>query len=145
MRRLGIAPDFVFLDTEHVPLDRCDLAGLCTVFGSAGIPPLVRIATCSGELATAAVDAGAAAVVAPYIEEIQQVVDLVGAVKYRPLKGKLLAERLQQASRGAPPDDSLQDYLEEHNAGRSVLVNIESTPAIEHLGICCGFPGWMRS
>ena len=36
------ALDFVFLDTEHVPLERMEIAGLCQLYSSMGIAPVVR-------------------------------------------------------------------------------------------------------
>lgn len=35
--------DFVFLDTEHIPLGRETLSNMCTIYSAIGIPPMVRI------------------------------------------------------------------------------------------------------
>src|SRR3954465_10247379 len=35
--------DFVFVDTEHVPLDRQTLSSLCQTYQALGLPPVVRI------------------------------------------------------------------------------------------------------
>ena len=35
--------DFVFIDTEHVALDRAQLAWMCQTYAALGLPPLVRI------------------------------------------------------------------------------------------------------
>ncbi|HYH56596.1 MAG TPA: aldolase/citrate lyase family protein, partial [Anseongella sp.] len=73
--------DFVFLDTEHVPLGRTELAGLCQVYRMAGITPIVRIPSPDPFLACQAIDAGAKGVIAPYLESVEQVTQLTGAVK----------------------------------------------------------------
>ena len=38
------------------------------------------------------VDSGGCGVIAPYVETVDEVWDIVAAVKYRPLKGKALKE-----------------------------------------------------
>ena len=60
-----------------------------------GLPTLVRITDPDPDRATVALDDGAAAVVAPYIERVDQVQALKGATKLRPLKGKKLERALQ--------------------------------------------------
>ena len=35
--------DFVFIDTEHVALDRAQLSWMCQTYAALGIPSLVRI------------------------------------------------------------------------------------------------------
>ena len=34
--------DFVFIDTEHIALDRKELSWMCQVYAGLGLPPLVR-------------------------------------------------------------------------------------------------------
>ena len=35
--------DFVFIDTEHIPIDRATLSWMCNAYKLAGLPPPVRI------------------------------------------------------------------------------------------------------
>ena len=35
--------DFVFIDTEHIALDRAQLSWMCQTYARMGLPPLVRI------------------------------------------------------------------------------------------------------
>lgn len=35
--------DFVFIDTEHIALDRAPLSWMCQTYAALGLPPLVRI------------------------------------------------------------------------------------------------------
>ena len=35
--------DFVFIDTEHIALDRGQLSWMCQTYAGLGLPPLVRI------------------------------------------------------------------------------------------------------
>ena len=56
--------DFVFIDTEHIPIDRSELAWMCQTYSALGIPPVVRITSCRADLANLALDAGATGIVA---------------------------------------------------------------------------------
>jgi 4-hydroxy-2-oxoheptanedioate aldolase len=125
----GLGLDFVFIDTEHIPLDREKLAWMCQAYRAVGLPPIVRITAPDPDQACAVLDGGAAGIVAPYVETAVQVRELVGAVKKRPLKGALLAHHLA----GAPLDPTLAAYVVTGAAGRTLIVNIESVPALEAL------------
>ena len=68
--------------------------------------------------------------IAPYIESAEQVRQLVGAVRYKPLKGAMLQDFLQS---GAGLDAGLVAHLDNLNANNVLIANIESKPAIEAL------------
>jgi 2-keto-3-deoxy-L-rhamnonate aldolase RhmA len=129
--------DYVFLDTEHVALDRAALSWLCQAYREAGIPSIVRIPSPDPYQACMALDGGASAVLAPYVESVEQIEALVGAVKQRPIKGEKLQRLLAGESRPAEE----QDYLDAFNAGNSLLVNIESVPAVNRLDRLLAVPG----
>ncbi|MCG6189334.1 HpcH/HpaI aldolase family protein [Maribellus maritimus] len=122
--------DFVFLDTEHIPLERMEVANLCQLYSALGIAPIVRIPSPDPILACQMIDAGAEGVLAPYIENRRQVKELVGALKYRPLKGEKLQEVLESPAVLKP---ELKEYLVNYNQGNICLINIESMPAFEKL------------
>jgi 4-hydroxy-2-oxoheptanedioate aldolase len=122
--------DFVFIDTEHIAQDRKELAWMCQNYQAVEIAPIVRIPTPDPYQASMALDGGAAGVVAPYVETVEEVYKLVGAVKYSPLKGRKLNNILTKTS---PPERKLERYLQNHNEEKSLIVNIESLPAIEAL------------
>lgn len=128
VKRTGV--DFVFLDTEHVPLGRTELAALCQQFRHLDITPIVRIPCPDPYLACQAIDAGAKGIVAPYLESTAQIMELVGATKYRPLKGQVLQGYL---SGDVPMPQNLQEYVAHYNAGNICIANIESVPAMENL------------
>lgn len=134
----GTGLDFVFIDTEHVPIDRHPLAWMCRTYAALNLAPIVRVPEPNPYLACMALDAGAAGVIFPYVERPEQVQELRGAVKLRPLKG----ERLQAALR----DDSSLDpevvrYLGDRNADKLLIVNIESQPALDRLDAILAVPG----
>lgn len=121
--------DFVFIDTEHVALDRETLSWMCHAYAAAGLPPLVRIPSPDPYAATMVLDGGAAGVIAPYVETAAQVQALRGAVKLRPLKGR----RVERLLAGEPAEPELDAYLRAAAARRLLVVNVESVPAIEAL------------
>ena len=122
--------DFVFIDTEHIPIDRATLSWMCRTYGAMGLCPIVRIPSPSPADACKVLDGGAGGIVAPYVESAEQVRELVGATKLRPLKGRLMDAALRDPDALGP---RLKDYLNDFNSGAILVVNIESVPAIENL------------
>jgi 2-keto-3-deoxy-L-rhamnonate aldolase RhmA len=126
----GLPIDFVFIDTEHIPLNRETVAWMCQTFAALDLAPLVRVPEPNPTLAMMAIDGGAHGVIFPYVERVEEVRDLVGAVKYRPLKGRLLKDLIE---RGQAPSPQCREYLARHNANAVTIINIESKPAIQAL------------
>ena len=129
--------DYVFIDTEHIAIDRRTLSWMCRAFAAAGVAPMVRIPSPSPEEASKTLDAGAAAILAPYIETVEQVEALVGAVKQKPVKGRVLEQMLCDPE--AHPEQ--RAYAQKQNAARSLLINIESVPAMQQLDNLLAVPG----
>jgi len=136
IKRAGV--DFVFIDTEHIPFDRVTLAQMCLAYRALGLPPLVRIPSPDPYEACQVLDAGAAGVLAPYIERPEQVSRLVGATKLRPLKGERLEEALKNRDSLGP---ELNDYLNSRNTENFLMINVESVPALDRLEQILAVPG----
>ena len=134
----GTGVDFVFLDTEHTPIDRTTLAQMCLAFKGCELPPLVRIGSPDPHEARRVLDGGASGVLAPYVESAEQVSELVGAVKLRPLKGERLKTALEKPDSLEP---KLADYLSNWNKENFLMINIESVPAVEKLDSILAEPG----
>jgi 4-hydroxy-2-oxoheptanedioate aldolase len=130
--------DFVFIDTEHIPLGRETLSWMCQAFSFAGIPPVVRIPKPDPFEACKVLDGGAGGVIGPYVETAEQARALAGAARYRPLKGKRLEEALRDPDTIEP---ELRSYLEARNQNTILIVNIESVPALENLDEILSVPG----
>jgi 2-keto-3-deoxy-L-rhamnonate aldolase RhmA len=126
----GAGADFVFIDTEHIAIDRTTLAWMCQTYRALDLAPLVRIPSPDPYQATVALDNGASGVLAPYIETPEQARRLRGAVKLRPLKGQVLEEVLNGERE---LDAGLRQYVAERCAGNVLLLNIESAPALAAL------------
>ncbi|UCF17013.1 MAG: hypothetical protein JSW59_06040 [Phycisphaerales bacterium] len=136
VQRTGV--DFVFIDTEHTPVDRTILAQMCLAYKGCGLPPLVRIGSPDPHEARRVLDGGASGILAPYVESPEQVRELVGATKLRPLKGQRLTEAMQKQD---SLELELKDYLSNWNKENFLMINIESVPAIERLDSILAVPG----
>ncbi|TSA37914.1 MAG: aldolase [Porphyromonadaceae bacterium] len=122
--------DYVFFCQEHIFYNPDTLGWMCRAYKAAGINPVVRIPEPSPYLATQAMDAGAGAILAPYIENIEDVYDLIGAVKYRPLKGEKLKKILCGEEKPSP---ELEAYLKNYNENHTLLLNIESPTGVNNM------------
>ena len=122
--------DFVFICTEHMPLDRTEVSMMCQYYAAKGISPVVRIPYPSAHWATMAIDAGAEGIVAPYVETTEQVKEMVGAVRYRPIKGKFLNDILEGKRK---PAEKMQKFWGNFNRNTFLIIGIESTEAIDRL------------
>ena len=129
--------DFIFIDTEHIALNRVDLSWMCRSYSAIGYPPLVRMPSPDPYIATQYLDDGASGVIAPYVEKIEQVRELIGATKKRPIKGK----RLEELIKNNNTEQKLDEYISEFNKQNLLILNIESTPAIDNLDSILENPG----
>lgn len=128
---LANAPlDFVFLDTEHIAISRPELSRMCRQYTSLGFTPIVRIPKPDPYRASQVIDDGAIGVIAPYLENVEQIRQMIGATKFRPLKGEKLDAILHGKS---TPSAELKSYLDQYNHGNLCIANIESIPAVERL------------
>lgn len=130
--------DFVFIDTEHIPIDRETLAWMCQAFSALDFSPIVRVPSPDPFMASSILDNGAIGIIFPYVESVQEVKDLVGAVKYRPLKGKALQDILDGKK---SLTEDLKKYLNSYNQNNLVLINIESVAAMESIDELFSVPG----
>lgn len=121
--------DFVFIDTEHMALTPHQVADMCQSYRGLGLPPIVRIPSADASTASKMLDIGACGVIAPYVETPEQAKELVGAVRYRPIKGS----RLQKRIAGEPFEPELESYLEQRNQSNLLVLNVESVPAMDRL------------
>ncbi|MBI4560354.1 MAG: aldolase [Candidatus Hydrogenedentes bacterium] len=133
----GLKLDFVFIDTEHIPIDRIMLSWMCQVYRAQNVAPIVRIPSPDPYQACMVLDGGASGVIAPYLESVEQVRKLRGAVKVRPLKGRRLENFLEER---ADLEPKLLTYLRDRNVQNVMIINVESVPALESLDALLAVP-----
>lgn len=122
--------DLVFIDTEHTPLNRETVSSMCHIYRALNIAPMVRIPSPDPFQACMVLDGGASGVIAPYIETAEQVQQLVGAVKHKPVKGEKLSDKINGKQLFEP---ELADYIDQQNQENVLILNIESVPALNAL------------
>ncbi|MEU6608746.1 aldolase/citrate lyase family protein [Streptomyces shenzhenensis] len=76
--------DFVVIDQEHAPLDLRTVYELVTVAQALGVPPLVRVADGAPSGIQRLLDAGAAGVLIPHIDTVEQARAAAAAVRFPP-------------------------------------------------------------
>lgn len=128
IKRLGL--DFVFIDTEHLPLDRHQISWMCQAYRAMNVAPIVRVTSPDHFQATNLLDGGACGIVVPYVETAEQARMMRGAVKMRPLRGQLL-QNILNGKEDFPGE--LKSYVEDHNKENLLIINIESKPALDAL------------
>lgn len=122
--------DYVIIDNEHSPYSRGEVADFIAAISVTGTTPIIRVPIPSSHYVTMAVDAGAHGVLAPYCETVDEVKEVVGAAKWRPLKGALVRRVMET---GEFPSQASKEYLQNINANSIVMIGIESVPAVENL------------
>ena len=122
--------DYVVIDMEHAPRGRAEVADYLVAIQSTDVVPIVRIPIPDSHYVTMALDAGAHGVLAPYCETVEEVREVIGACKYRPLKGAGVRRVVEE---GVFPSEQSRKYLEDLNRNSVCIIGIESVPAIENL------------
>lgn len=118
--------DFVFICNEHMPIDHTETSMMCQYYATRGIAPVVRIPTVEAYLAARALDEGAHGIVVPYVETVEEVREMVGAIKYRPIKGEKLESYLSGETQPSP---KMVDFFNRFNADNFLIIGIESYAA----------------
>ncbi|MBM3942435.1 MAG: hypothetical protein FJ316_05835 [SAR202 cluster bacterium] len=134
----GIGLDYVVIDTEHSPRSRAELGDYLTALSATGVAPIIRIPIPDSHYVTMALDAGAQGVLAPYCETVEEVKAVVGAAKWRPLKGKAVRDLMES---GKQVSQATRTYLEERNKNNVAIIGIESVAAMANLDNILKVPG----
>ncbi len=130
--------DFVFVDLEYNTDLYNEIANLSQTYRSMGIIPLVRIPNTDYYTACMVRDAGAIGLVVPYVERVEQVRDLVGATKYRPLKGVFLRNVITGKVKLT---GNLESYISDFNKESICIITIESKAGLVNLDALLNVPG----
>ncbi|XOV87007.1 MAG: HpcH/HpaI aldolase/citrate lyase family protein [Pseudomonadota bacterium] len=126
----GSTLDYVIIDTEHGSRDRTEIQTLCAMLHNIGITPVVRVPVPKAEWVAMALDAGAAGVLVPYCETVEEVSACVATAKWHPLKGEYLKRAIEKDEL---PSEASREYLESRHKQTFVVIGIESVPAHENL------------
>jgi 2-keto-3-deoxy-L-rhamnonate aldolase RhmA len=125
-----VSYDFVFICTEHMPIDRTEVSSMCQLYASRNISPMVRIPSPDPYAASMAIDGGAEGIVVPYLETPEEAIRMIGAVKYRPVKGKKLDDILNGR---IELNTETSNYIRNFNINNYLIIGIESVFGYENL------------
>lgn len=134
----GVGLDYVIIDTEHSPRSRAELGDYLAMLNTTNIAPIVRVPLPASHHVTMAMDAGAQGVLAPYCETVDQVKEVVGAAKWRPLKGEAVRRLVDT---GEHVSDATRAYLEQRNRNSVAIIGVESVAAVNILEKMLDVPG----
>ena len=120
--------DFVVIDTEHAPFDRTstDLAILAA--RAAGVEAIVRTPTCEPAVLSAALDDGAAGILAPHVDSAETARRVVAACRYS--HGRGYSNSPRGGGYGARP---LWDHVAHADAMAAVIAMIEDPQAVKDI------------
>ena len=122
--------DFVIIDSEHYPRDRSEISDLLMGLSATDLVPIVRIPFPNYYHAANAFDAGAQGILAPYCEAVDEVKEVVGAARWRNMKGAYLKRAVDT---GEFPSEETKAFLEKRNRNNVCIIGIESVPGIDNL------------
>jgi len=107
--------DWLFIDTEHGAFSQDDVAQICIAAIPTGITPIVRVCADAIDEGTRALDNGAAGIVVPHVDTVEQARRIASAFRYPPLGTR---------SWGGPP--ALFGYKAPGNAEAQAGINPET-------------------
>jgi 4-hydroxy-2-oxoheptanedioate aldolase len=135
MARLPI--EGVCLDMQHGLIGYSEAAGMIAQINAAGRPAIVRTLWNDPGLVGQALDAGAAAVIAPMVNSRAEAEALVRSAKYPPVGGRSWGGYTMLQASGL----AAADYLREANRMTMVFAMIETTRALDNLDEIAATPG----
>lgn len=128
--------DWLFIDTEHAPLNCEMLAGLLQVARLGRATPLVRVAWNDPVVVKKALDAGAMGVIVPWINTREQAEKAVRSAKYPPVGTRGFGPRWLLLA-----GEDLPEYNRNANDEILVIVQIETVEAMNNLEAIVTTPG----
>ncbi len=126
----GAGLDCICLDAEHAPFDRGDLDACLLAARAGGLPALVRTPSGAAHEILAALDMGAAGVVAPHVRSADEARAVARAGAYGP-GGRGFAGAVRGSASAA---QSIGERLAEAAAQTTIVVQIEDVEAIDRAG-----------
>jgi 2-dehydro-3-deoxyglucarate aldolase/4-hydroxy-2-oxoheptanedioate aldolase len=128
--------DFLVVDMEHTPVDTPQLVDHLRALDAAGCGGIVRLPWNDMVMVKRALDAGAQALMMPFVQTAEEARRAVSFTRYPP-QGVRGVAGSQRASRFA----TVPDYLKQANDALCVVVQIETVDALSRLPEIAAVPG----
>jgi 4-hydroxy-2-oxoheptanedioate aldolase len=127
----------VALDLQHGTIDNGEAAAMVAAINAAGTPAVIRTLWNDPGLIGFALDMGAAAVIAPMVNSVEQAKALVKAAKYPPLGQRSWGGYNMVQASGVTEGE----YLKQANAENLVFAMIETQEALDLVDEIAAVPG----
>ena len=126
--------DYVLIDLEHSPIGAEHAAQLVGVAQGAGLAPLVRVDGIERSPILKMLDAGAAGLVVPQLETVEQARKLVSYAKFPPLGNRgYCPTRDGGWGSGSCYERGMDGYMSEANASTLLIPQCETAGCLEHI------------
>lgn len=126
--------DYVLIDLEHSPIGAEHAAQLVGVAQGAGLAPLVRVDGIGRSQILKMLDVGAAGLVVPQLETVEQARKLVSYAKFPPLGNRgYCPTRDGGWGSGSCYERGMDGYMAEANASTLLIPQCETAGCLEHI------------
>ena len=126
--------DYVLIDLEHAPIGAEHAARLVGVAQGAGLAPLVRVDGIERSPILKMLDAGAAGLIVPQLETVEQARKLVSYAKFPPLGNRgYCPTRDGGWGSGSCYERGMDGYMAEANASTLLIPQCETAGCLEHI------------
>ncbi|MEU9888199.1 aldolase/citrate lyase family protein [Sphaerisporangium sp. NPDC051011] len=130
--------DFVIIDLEHSLISTSTLSAMLSIAGALDLKALVRIPDHASSVAKVALDNGAAGIVVPNVESVQEAESVVARVKFPPLGSRGLSTSARAGRWGLTEQSA---YMAAQNSSSTLLMQIESPRAVHEAVRIAAVPG----
>lgn len=124
----GLGFDFVVIDQEHAPFDRGSTEVALLAASASAVAGIVRVAAATPDRLLAALDDGAAGVMAPHICSAAAAAELVAACRYAHRRGYSNSPRA-----GDYGAKGMWDHVDSADDAVTVIAMIEDPKAVEEI------------
>lgn len=140
---MGLAGlDYLIVDTEHSPFGLAEVTECCRAAQLRGIAPFVRVGEVSRTAVMKALDVGAAGLIVPGIQTVDEVKKLVEYGKYTPLGSRgFCPTRCCAFGYGGSFAGGIGAYTEECNREALLIPQCETLGCLAHLEEIVALPG----
>ena len=128
--------DWVVVDMEHSPLDLMDVVHMLQALSATKVVPVVRVPWNDSVGVKRVLDAGAATVLFPFVQNEAEARRAVAATRYPPEGHRGIAAMSRASRFGTTPD-----FIIGANAHVGVVVQLETAEALGQLDAIAGVPG----
>lgn len=130
--------DYVVIDCEHAPITPALLPAMLRAASAGSVRALVRVPAGTPEAIQQALDCGAAGIVVPRIQSLEEAKAVVAAARFSPL-GQRGVNGFVRANRYAL--GNLDEYLASSNTNVVVSLQVETRGALESVEALAALPG----